>query len=212
MSAKRTKGTREVPFTKAEYDKLVNDSSWTGGWVSRDNTTVYITCQGKVEQDVGWCTLGSKENPFSDQAYYEMAAREEFVGGYVLFVGVDEPSYRYPSGASEPEGSGCGSASGCGCGSGSGSAYIEAGSTVIDTEHFRADVKWSAGATVKGNVDMSRLEVPAMEKTDENISVVKIEISWDAAYTIKLVVHYLIGKGDSAVRNHDEATVRIYGI
>lgn len=121
MSAKRTKGTREVPFTKAEYDKLVNDSSWTGGWVSRDNTTVYITCQGKVEQDVNGCALGSKENPFSEQAYCEMNSRDEFVGGCVQFLGVDEPSYRYPSGVSEPEGSGCGSASGCGCGSGCGS-------------------------------------------------------------------------------------------
>lgn len=155
MSTKRTKGTREVPYTKAEYDKMVVDSSWIGGWVDRGDKTVYITARGSVEQDIGTRTLGSKENPFSDQAYYEMDVREEFVGGYVRFEGVDEPLYRYPSGETESDGSGCGSALGCGCGcgvgcgSGSGTIRLTPGSELIALpEGGSLTVSWDVESNV----------------------------------------------------------------
>ncbi|MGN1256763.1 MAG: hypothetical protein ACI4UA_06345 [Bacteroidaceae bacterium] len=213
------KGTQENPYSSIEYQDLCEECSWEGGWVKIDNKTIYITREGKQEKDMGSLHLGSVDNPFSEDAYNEMHGREQWPGGYVLFLGDQEPTYMRSTesemAASCGCGCGCGSGSDLGCGSGSGSssdAYIEAGSTVIDTLHFRVDVKWSAGSTIKGNVDMSRFEIPSLTKTDESISVTQILISWSAAYTITLEIHYVMGNGDSAVRNHEDVTVKLYGI
>ena len=61
MSVTSAKGTKGNPYTKAEYDKMVTDSSWIGGWVRKDEVTMYITTRGNVEQDVGGRTLGRTE-------------------------------------------------------------------------------------------------------------------------------------------------------
>ena len=218
------KGTQNNPYSMSEYQDLLENNLWEGGWVVISAQNIYITKKGNQEKDLGGLRLGSVNNPFSEDAYTEMHSKDQWPGGYVLFIGVTEPTYMRSS--EEELAASCGCGCGCGSGSGSGSewgsgsgsgsgsndAYIEAGSIVIDTLHFRADVKWSAGSTIKGNVDMSRFEIPSLIKTDESISVTQILISWSAAYTITLEIHYKMGDGDSAVSNHEEVTVKLPGI
>ncbi|MGM9621309.1 MAG: hypothetical protein ACI3X4_07655 [Bacteroidaceae bacterium] len=209
------RGTKENPYSWEEYDEMVKGLNWLGGWVMQAGDVVYITSSGHIEKDYGKDSLGSISNPFSETAYNEMHARGDWPGGYVSFGSVCE--YRRSSAEENADASGCGSSGsgsdfGSGSGSGSGSdviAYIEAGSTMIDTEHFRVDVHWSAGSTIKGNNDMSRFEVRSITQTDPNITVKQILISWDSAYTIKLEILYVLGSGDSAVDNRDSVTVKV---
>ena len=151
---------------------MVTDSSWIGGWVRKDEVTMYITTRGNVEQDVGGRTLGSERNPFTDQAYYEMDTREEWVGGYVLFAGESNPSYVRPSGENEVDGSGCGSGCGsgsgsgcgsgcgCGCGCGSGTGRLTPGSEILSVGgryagmdgHYKVEVSWDVESQVTAKV------------------------------------------------------------
>ncbi len=157
-------GTKDNPYSKAQYDELVSRSEWPGGWVSWGYELVYVTSNGHVEKKVGNREVGSESNPFTEQAYWEMNCKNEWVGGYVLFEGCSQPSYRYASGEEEYGSCGCGGDSSCGCGCGYGGGFgcgsgkprLVPGSEILSVAgryagedgHYKVKVSWDAESKV----------------------------------------------------------------
>lgn len=158
------KGTQNNPYSVSEYQDLLENNLWEGGWVVIDAKNIYITKKGNQEKDLGSLRLGSVNNPFSEDAYTEMHSKEQWPGGYVLFIGDTEPTYMRSSeeelAASCGCGCGCGSGSMSGCGSGSCSCILIPGSEVIGLPgrrdgkdgHYKVEISWEADREVNAKI------------------------------------------------------------
>lgn len=188
------KGTKDNPYSMDEYKH--HAGKWTGGWVKLEKKVVYINSLSAIEQDLDGMALGSSNNPFSEEAYDEMRARNEWPGGYVQFHGISDPSYRRSSAEEKSEAYGCGDESGCGSdsegGSGSGRGHLTPGSEIIhliktgiEDIQYEAEVSWTA----EGDVSVVITSPPHACGSIENVKVngYDVEIPWNG-----FTVHYTI--------------------
>lgn len=174
-------GSKENPYNYSDYESMVANHTWTGGWVIDSNTSAicYITSSGNVEADQDGDVLGSIDNPFSHVAYTEMYAAETWPGGYVLDLDNITRYYHRYYGSS-----GCGCETGCGCGCGCGNLILRAGNFTFNkgyngtTKQF--SISWGDG-TFSGST------YPDVTVLVDNVS---ISAAWSREYSVRINYSY----------------------
>ena len=173
-------GSKENPYNYSDYESMVANHTWTGGWV-RDthNLLCYITSSGNVESNQNGDVLGSIDNPFSHEAYTEMYAAETWPGGYVLDSDNIARYYHRYYGSS-----GCGCETGCGCGCSNGGRLTEGSATFRPSGYgvgWSILVEWGSGV-------FSGQDKPSVKAalTISGSTAIGLKASWGNSYRVNI--------------------------
>ena len=190
------KGTQNNPYSVSEYQDLLENHLWEGGWVVITAQNIYITKKGNQEKDLGGLRLGSVNNPFSEDAYTEMHSKEQWPGGYVLFIGNTEPTYMRSTESEMAASCGCGSTSGSTSDSTSGSGSGLGCGLTAGKERFRPigwdvmceiEVEWGDGTFDLGQTPFVRATLVDYNNSPFVEDGSPIVTSWDGNYHVKIM-------------------------
>ncbi len=194
-------GSKVNPVDWEMYQSMVYLKEWTGGWVILKGSLelIYITKDGQIERKKNNNEIGTELNPFSVTAYYEMAEKGYWPGGYIKYSDTGSVFYKQcGDGYGEKYASGCGSGCTTGCGE---NASISKGSKIVNVPPFSVVLSWDDGkANVGDDAASLYLTNIVYDSSGINMDKYNVEIDfaeavWSGEFLVTITIRYHMDYG-----------------